>query len=86
MPLTPEEGRRLHVLSLLERGQLTTAQAAEALRLTSRQVRRLRRALQRAGPDGARPWESRGPVVPAAPGHAPRADRRPRPGAVRGAQ
>jgi transposase len=52
MPLTPEEGRRLHVLSLLERGRLTTAQAAEALRLTSRQVRRLRRALQRAGPEG----------------------------------
>ena len=44
MPLTPEEGRRLHVLGLLERGQLTTAQAAEALRLTTRQVRRLRRA------------------------------------------
>jgi transposase len=52
MPLTPEEGRRLHVLGLLERGQMTTAQAADALRLTSRQVRRLRRALQRAGPAG----------------------------------
>jgi transposase len=52
MPLTPEEGRRLHVLSLLERGQLTTAQAAEALRLTTRQVRRLRRALERTGPEG----------------------------------
>jgi transposase len=52
MPLTPEEGRRLHVLSLLERGQITTAQAAEGLELSSRQGRRLRRALQRSGPEG----------------------------------
>jgi hypothetical protein len=42
MPLTPEEGRRLHVLNLLERGQITTAQAGEALELTARQIRRLR--------------------------------------------
>jgi transposase len=52
MSLTPEEGRRLHVLSRLERGQLTTAQAAETLRLTTRQVRRLRRALRLSGPEG----------------------------------
>ena len=52
MTLTPEEGRRLHVLSLLERGRITTAQAAEGLGLTPRQVRRLRRALQRHGPEG----------------------------------
>jgi transposase len=52
MTLTPEEGRRLHVLGLLERGRLTTAQAAEGLGLTPRQVRRLRRALQRQGPEG----------------------------------
>ncbi|MEK6718790.1 MAG: helix-turn-helix domain-containing protein, partial [candidate division NC10 bacterium] len=52
MTLTPEEGRRLHVLSLLERGRITTAQAAEGLGLTLRKVRRLRRALQRHGPAG----------------------------------
>jgi hypothetical protein len=52
MPLTPEEGRRLHVLSLLERRQITTAQAAEALELTSRQLRRLQATLRQAGPAG----------------------------------
>lgn len=52
MPLTPEEGRRLHVLNLLERGQITTAQAVEALELTARQIRRLRGTLQQAGPAG----------------------------------
>ena len=52
MPLTPEEGRRLHVLSLLERGQITTAQAAEALEITPRQIRRLRGTLRQAGPAG----------------------------------
>jgi hypothetical protein len=31
MPLTAEEGRRLHVLRRLERGRLTTAQAGFAL-------------------------------------------------------
>jgi hypothetical protein len=52
MALTPEEGRRLHVLNLLERGQITTAQAAEALELTPRQIRRLRGTLRQAGPAG----------------------------------
>jgi len=52
MALTPEEGRRLHVLNLLERGQVTTAQAAEALELTPRQIRRLRATLRQAGPAG----------------------------------
>ncbi len=52
MPLNPEESRRLHVLSLLERGRITTAQAVEALGLTPRQVRRLRRTLQQHGPAG----------------------------------
>jgi hypothetical protein len=52
MPLTPEEGRRLHVLSLLDRGQITTAQVAEALELTPRQIRRLRATLRLAGPAG----------------------------------
>jgi hypothetical protein len=52
MPLTPEEGRRLHVLNLLERGQITTAQAAEALEITPRQIRRLRGTLRQAGPAG----------------------------------
>lgn len=52
MALNPEEGHRLHVLSLLERGRITTAQAAEALGITPRQVRRLRRRLQQDGPEG----------------------------------
>jgi len=52
MPLTPEEGRRLHVLNLLEGRQITTAQAAEALELSPRQIRRLRRTLRQAGPAG----------------------------------
>jgi len=52
MTLNPEEGRRLHVLSLLERGRITTTQAAEALGITPRQVRRLRRRLQQDGPEG----------------------------------
>jgi transposase len=52
MTLNPEEGRRLHVLSLLERGRITTAQAADALGITPRQVRRLRRRLQQDGPEG----------------------------------
>ncbi len=52
MTLTPEEGHRLHVLSLLERGRIATAQAAEGLGLTPRHVRRLRRGLQQHGPEG----------------------------------
>jgi transposase len=50
MTLTPEEGRRLHVLTLLEGQRITSAQAAEALGLTPRQLRRLRGALRRDGP------------------------------------
>jgi len=50
MTLTQEEGRRLHVLTLLEGKRTTVAQAAEALGLTARQVRRLRAGLRRAGP------------------------------------
>ncbi|MFI5341817.1 MAG: helix-turn-helix domain-containing protein [Candidatus Methylomirabilales bacterium] len=52
MTLNPEESHRLHVLSLLERGRTMTAQAAEALGITPRQVRRLRRRLQQYGPEG----------------------------------
>jgi len=50
MTLTPEEARRVHVLTLLEGKRITPAQAAEALGLTPRQVRRLRVGLRRAGP------------------------------------
>ncbi len=35
MLLTPEEGRRLHVLSLLERGRFTTRTAANAFVATT---------------------------------------------------
>jgi transposase len=50
MTLTPEEGRRLHVLTLLEGKRISLGQAAEALGLTPRQVRRLRVRLRREGP------------------------------------
>jgi len=50
MTLTPEEARRVHVLTLLEGKRITPAQAAEALGLTPRQVRRLRVGLRREGP------------------------------------
>jgi len=41
MILTPEEGRRLHVLTLVEGKRISLGQAAEALGVTPRQVRRL---------------------------------------------
>jgi transposase len=50
MILTTEEGRRLHVLTLLTGKQITVGQAAKALGLSPRQVRRLRGALRREGP------------------------------------
>jgi hypothetical protein len=50
MTLTPEEGRRLHVLTLLEGRRISLGQAAEALGVTPRQVRRLRVGLRRDGP------------------------------------
>lgn len=50
MKLTTEEGRRLHVLTLLTGKQITVGQAAKALGLSPRQVRRLRGALRREGP------------------------------------
>lgn len=49
MTLIPEEARRVHVLTLLEGKRITPAQAAEALGLTPRQVRRLRVRLRREG-------------------------------------
>jgi len=52
MTLTPEEARRIHVLTLLEGKRITPTQAAEALGLTHRQVRRLRVRLRREGPEG----------------------------------
>lgn len=50
MTLTPEEARRVHVLTLLEGKRITPAQAAEVLGLTPRQVRRLRVGLRTEGP------------------------------------
>ncbi len=50
MTLTPEEGRRLHVLTLLEGRRISLGQAAEGLGVTARQVRRLRVRLRRDGP------------------------------------
>ena len=52
MTLTPEEARRVHVLILLEGKRITPPQAAEALGLTPRQVRRLRGRLRREVPGG----------------------------------
>jgi transposase len=54
MNLTPEEGQRLHVLTLLEGKRISVGQAAKALGLTPRQVRRLRGRLRRDGPAGLR--------------------------------
>lgn len=51
MTLTPEEGHRLHVLTLLESRRISTAQAAEALGITPRQLRRLRAKLRLGGPN-----------------------------------
>jgi len=59
MNLDPEEARRLHVLTLLESRRITSAQAAEALGLSPRQVRRLRKTLRTAGP-AALAHQSRG--------------------------
>jgi len=59
MNLDPEEARRLHVLTLLESRRITPAQAAEALGLSPRQVRRLRKTLRTAGP-AALAHQSRG--------------------------
>jgi len=50
MTLTPEEGRRVHVLTLLEGKRISVGQAAKGLGLTPRQVRRLRVRLREAGP------------------------------------
>jgi transposase len=50
MTLTPAEERKLHVLTLLEGKRISLGQAAEALGLTPRQVRRLRVGLRREGP------------------------------------
>jgi hypothetical protein len=50
MTLTPDAERKLHVLTLLEGRRISLGQAAEALGLTPRQVRRLRVGLRRAGP------------------------------------
>jgi transposase len=50
MILTPEEGQRLHALTLLEGKRISLRQAAEALGVTPRQVRRLRVGLRREGP------------------------------------
>jgi hypothetical protein len=50
MILTPEEGRKLHVLTLLEGKRISLGQAAEALGVTPRQVRRLRVGLRQEGP------------------------------------
>ncbi len=50
MNLTPEEGQRLHVLTLLEGKRISVGQAAKALGVTPRQVRRLRVRLRREGP------------------------------------
>ncbi len=49
MPLTQREAQRGHVLTLLASGKVTSAQAAEALGITRRQVRRLGARLRAGG-------------------------------------
>jgi transposase len=48
--LTPRAEQQLIVLHALDRGELLTAEAADLLGLSTRQVRRLRRACRRHGP------------------------------------
>lgn len=48
--LTPRAQQQLIVLTALDRGELLTAEAADLLGLSTRQVRRLRRAYGRHGP------------------------------------
>ena len=66
MPLTQREAQRVHVLTLLASGKVTTAQAAEALGITRRQLRRLgarrpsRMAIGAAGPGAPCPTTSAG--------------------------
>lgn len=50
MSLTQQEAQRLHVLTLLESGKVAPTQAAEALGITQRQLRRLRATLRAGGP------------------------------------
>jgi hypothetical protein len=50
MTLTPDAERKLHVLTLLEGKRISLGQAAEALGVTPRQVRRLRVGLRQEGP------------------------------------
>jgi predicted ArsR family transcriptional regulator len=86
MTLTPEEGRRLHALTLLEGKRISLGQAAEALGLTPRQVRRLRVGLRRDGPARTHSWQSGAARAPSAPAVPPDLDRRPCPGSLRRAQ
>ena len=48
MSLTPEGGHRLHTCSLLDGSQITTAQAAESVGFSPRQIRQLRGTLREA--------------------------------------
>ena len=50
MTVTPEESRRLHVLSLVDRAKITVAQATEALGRSRRQLFRLLGKLRTGGP------------------------------------
>src|SRR5256885_3266541 len=45
------EARRLGLLEAAMRGEVTNVQVAQGLRLSVRQVRRLRRTLERGGPE-----------------------------------
>jgi hypothetical protein len=58
MTLTPEEARRVHVLTLLEGKHLTPAQAAEALGLTPRQIQ------ANSGPAGSAEFHPPAPAHP----------------------
>src|SRR5262245_60275628 len=51
MRMTERQWKRLDVLKRLEGGRLTVGEAAEILGLAERQVRRLRRAVEKRGAD-----------------------------------
>jgi len=61
--LSPKELHRPGLLKALGSGRLTNAQVAAALRITVRQVRRLKRRFEQGGPS-ALAHGNRGPALP----------------------
>jgi len=56
--LSKKEQKRLMVLNEVERGVMTSSEAAELLGLSPRQVRRILAAYRKEGAQGISPWQS----------------------------